>query len=175
MRRFVGMAALALMLGGCGAAAGGIAPGALGVSARDAYVEARSVARSWAPESELRWVEGEDIGTDGIALPESGVWTFHYTAPGETRDLRVRVTPLETMSEERPVTGPPGYILGDNVLDTSWIDSRRAMAGVEQAAASALDAPVSVLLVPTRPPQWIVEIDGTRWRVHAETGEVLER
>lgn len=173
MKRF-GLALLALTLPGCGSAAARIAPGDLGVGARDAYVEARSVARSWAPDARLRWVEGDDIGTDGVALPERGAWTFHYTAPGELRELAIRVLPLETVSEERPVSGPPGYVIGENTLGTAWLDSRSVMERVAAAAGSALDAPVDLLLVPTRPPQWIVRTDGRRWRLHAETGEVLE-
>lgn len=169
----MGTAVLAAALVGCGSASGGLTPGALGVSARDAFVEARSVARAWSPDARLRWVEGDAIDTDGRALPETGAWTFHYTAPGQTRALVVRVTPLETGSEEQLPASPPGYVIGDRGLDPSWIDSREALDAVE-AAAGAPDGPVSLLLVPTRPPQWVVrgESGGERWSVHAETGEV---
>lgn len=176
MMRLAMTAVLAVTLVGCGSAAGRIAPDLLGVSARDGFIEARSVARVWSPDARLRWVEGEGINLDGLAVPESGSWQFHYTAPDETRQLVVRVLPLETMSEEQPVSSPPGIIIGDNALGTSWVDSRAAMNAVAAAAADP-QAPVSMLLVPTRPEQWIIRAadTGERWHVDAETGEVLER
>jgi hypothetical protein len=173
MKRLAATAAL-VALAGCGAATEGVAPGALGVSARDAFIEARSVARSWAPDARLRWLEGSGIGADGVALPEAGEWRFHYTATGKTQALVVRVRPLETASEEQAYSSPPGYVIGDQDVGASWIDSRAAVDAVRGAAGS-LEAPVGLLLVPTRPVQWLVRPggDGPRWRVHAETGEVL--
>lgn len=177
MKRIAGMTAVAVTLAACGSAVGRIPTDALGISARDAYVEARSVARSWVPDAELRWVEGVGIGADGIARPQVGSWEFHYTAPGQTRELFVRVDPLESAAEERPVTGPPGYVIGDNALGASWIDSREAAAAVAAEAPAGLTGSLSLLLVPMRPAQWVIESEdgGVRWRVHAETGEVLER
>lgn len=172
MKKLVATAVLATTLAGCGVASEGLAPGALGVSARDAYLEARSVARSWDADARLRWVEGKSIGADGVALPESGSWLFHYTAPG--RALVVRVTPLETGSEEQPFSSPPGYVIGDNAVGTSWIDSRAVMDAVRTAASDPPSAPISLILVPTRPAQWLVRADGgARWRVTAESGEIL--
>lgn len=174
MTRLVMTAALVAAVAGCGSAAGRLAPGALGISARDAFTEARSVARVWSPDARLRWVEGEGIDAAGLALPDQGVWHFHYTAPGNTRQLLVRVLPLETTSEERAPSSPPGYVIGDNALGTSWIDSGAAMQAVSTASPQATPAPASMLLVPTRPEQWIVRYpEGERWRIHAETGEVL--
>ncbi len=175
MMRTAMTAMLAVTLVGCGSAAGRIAPDLLGVTARDAYTEARSVAHVWSPDARLRWVEGQGINAEGIALPETGAWQFHYTAPGQTRELLIRVMALETDSEERPATSPPGYIIGDNALGTAWVDSRRVMEALAASRPDSLPATVSMLLVPTRPEQWIVRSDegGERWRVHAATGEVL--
>lgn len=175
MMRLAMAAILALTLAGCGAAAGRIAPEVLGVSARDAYTEARSVARVWSPDARLRWVEGEAINPAGIALPDGGSWLFHYTAPGRTRALFVRVQALDTNSEERPFSSPPGYVIGDNSLSTEWVDSRIVMGAVAAAAGEPVSAPVSMLLVPTRPEQWVVRVGeaGERWRVDAATGEVV--
>ena len=174
MKRLVATAALTAALVGCGAASEGVGPGELGVSARDAFLEARSVARTWDADARLRWVEGKSIGADGVALPEAGAWQFHYTAPDATRALVVQVAPLETGSEEQPFSSPPGYVIGDNDVGTSWIDSRAVMDAVRAAASEAPSAPVSMILVPTRPEQWLVRDDGgARWRVAAENGEVL--
>lgn len=175
MTRLAMVALLAMTFGGCGSATGRIAPDLLGVSARDAYTEARSVARVWAPDARLRWVEGDAIDPAGIALPDVGAWNFHYSAPGNARALFVRVQPLETTSEERPPASPPGFVIGDNALSTAWIDSRAAMEAVAAAADEPIDAPVSMLLVPTRPEQWIVRVGdaATRWPLDARTGEVV--
>lgn len=174
MTRLVMAAVLALALAGCGAAAGRLAPGALGVSARDAFTEARSVARVWSEDARLRWVEGEGIAPSGVALPDQGAWTFHYSAPGHTRQLAVRVLPLETASEERAPSSPPGFVIGDNGLSTAWIDSGAAMQALVDAVPAAATGPASMLLVPTRPEQWIVRTgDGGRWHIHAVSGEVL--
>lgn len=176
MRRLAMAAVLALTLAGCGAAAGRIAPDVLGVSARDAYTEARSVARVWSPDARLRWVEGEGINPMGIALPDGGSWQFHYTAPGKVQALSVRVEALEeTRSEERPFASPPGLVIGDNTLSTAWVDSRVVMAAVTAAAEQPVQEPVSMLLVPARPEQWIVRVgdEPERWHVEAATGEVV--
>lgn len=175
MKRLAMAATLAVTVSGCGAASERIAPSALGVSARDAFIEARSMARVWSPDARLRWVEGEAINPDGIALPGSGAWTFHYTAPGTSGQLAVRVMPLETVSTEQPFTSPPGIVIGDNALGTSWVDSGVAMAAVAEATARPAAPAGSMLLVPTRPEQWIIRAadTGERWTVHAETGEVL--
>lgn len=175
MMRLAMTAALAGILAGCGSATGGIAPGALGVSARDAFTEARSVARVWSADARLRWVAGEDISRDGMALPDHGAWEFHYTAPGTTQELLVRVLPLATASEERPATSPPGYVVGENALGTSWVDSDVAMSAIAAASTGGPTGTVSMLLVPTRPERWVIRAaeGGTRWEVEAATGEIL--
>lgn len=169
------VAVLAMALAACGSAAGRIAPDILGVSARDAHTEARSVARVWSQDARLRWVEGEGINPEGIAVPDGGAWQFHYTAPGKTQALYVRVQALDTDSEERPPASPPGFVIGDNDLSTDWVDSRIAMQAVAAAAGQAVSAPVSMLLVPTRPEQWVIRVGDARerWRVDAATGEVV--
>ena len=172
MMRFAVAATLAVTLAGCGSAAGSLAPGALGVSARDAYVEARSVAEVWASDARLRWVEGTDLAPSGIALVEEGAWHFHYTSRSSTRELVVTVQPLATDSEERPVTSPPGIVIGDNALGTAWVDSRIVMDEIA-ARTDGVEGPVSMLLVPTRPEQWIVRTGEERWRLDAETAEVV--
>lgn len=174
MMRLAMTAALAITLLGCGAASGRIAADALGVSARDAHVEARSVATVWSSSARLRWVEGEGISASGVALAGEGAWTFHYTAPNRSEGLTVRVMSLQTTSEERPATSPPGIIIGDNAVGTSWVDSRVVMGSISASGAS-VSAPLSMRLVPMQPERWIVGGSGseTRWEVHAETGEVL--
>ncbi len=48
------------------------------------------------------------------------------------------------------------------------------MDAVRAAAADPPSAPISLILVPIRPVQWLVRDDGdARWRVAAESGEVL--
>mgnify|MGYP001333990832 CR=1 FL=1 len=177
--RFGGSAApllLAAALAGCGSATGSIPTENLGVTARDALLEARSIARAWDAGARLRYVEGENVSANGLALAGGGQWRFHYIAPGRTGELLVRVTGLETASEERAATSPPGYVVGDNALGTAWIDSPDAMAAVLQAREGGAPGLASLLLVPTRPEQWVVRFPDAaseRWRVNAETGEVL--
>lgn len=173
--RLASMAALVGILAGCGAATGRLAPDSLGVSARDAFTEARSTARVWSADARLRWVAGQNISPAGVALPDQGAWEFHYTAPGTTRELVVRVFPLTTSSEEQPATSPPGYVIGDNALGTRWVDSQEVMSAIAASTAGGASGAVSMMLVPTRPERWVVRaVDGdARWEVEAETGEVL--
>lgn len=160
-------------LSACASAASRIDPGTLGLTARDGYVEARSVAASWSGQARLRYVQGDSIAPTGAALPDRGVWRFHYTAPDRTGELMVTVTPLAVESEERPVTSPPGYIIGDFALDTSWLDSPRALEGIAAEVDGQVESGVSMLLVPTRPNRWVVRTGDQRVEIHAETGEVL--
>jgi hypothetical protein len=172
MRRLT-TALLAIGLAGCGSATSGIAPGALAITAQDAFFEARTAARVWDPGARLRYVEGLGVDANGRTAPETGEWRFHYTASGKTGELLVRVAPLATEQEERAATSPPGYVLGDNALDDDWVDSPLVLEAVNATNASVGSA--TLLLVPTNPSQWIVrptEGDG-RWRVNAETGEVI--
>lgn len=167
------VALVATTVGGCGSAAGGIPGSQLGVTARDAYVEARSVARSWDPDARLRYVQGRNIAPSGVALPREGAWWFHYTAQGQVRELMVAVSALETASEERPVTSPPGFIIGDNALGPSWIDSPEALNALTTEREVEFEI-ADLLLVPARPEQWVIRPDGgMAWRVNAGTGEVL--
>lgn len=169
-------ALLALTLTACGAATAGIPAAELGVTARDAYLEARTDARSWSPDARLRYVEGLGISSGGQALQGTGEWRFHYTAPGQTGELLVRVTGLEMASEERPATSPPGYVLGDNALDASWVDSPRVLDAVLAARGEAAPGLAELILVPTSPARWVVrfpEEGSARWTVNAETGAVL--
>lgn len=163
-------------LAGCGSAAGSIPSERLGITARDAFLEARSVARGWDAGARLRYVEGEGIAANGVAPAEGGQWRFHYIAPGRTGELLIRVSGLQTESEERPATSPPGYVVGENVLGASWIDSPAALGAVLQAREGGAPGAATLLLVPTRPEQWVVrfpDVASERWRVNAETGEVL--
>lgn len=176
MMRLAGTAVLTIALLGCGSAAGRLAPGALGVSARDADTEARSTARVWSSSARLRWIEGQGIDPGGMAIPGEGFWRFHYTATDQRQELVVEVRALQTTTEERPPTSPPGIIIGDNALSTSWIDSQEAMGAAFTDTTSAPDGPFSMLLVPTRPEQWIIRAGDVtdRWHVHARSGEVLQ-
>lgn len=175
MMRLAVAGVLAVTLAGCGSAAGRIGAEALGVSARDAHAEARSVARVWSANARLRWVEGTGIDAGGIAIPGEGVWRFHYTANDQSDELVVQIQALESATEERAPTSPPGIVIGDNALGTSWIDSGDAMDAVA-AATGVGSGSYSMLLVPTRPEQWIVRVADAsdRWHVHAGTAEVLQ-
>lgn len=176
MMRLAVAGVLAVTLAGCGSAANRIGAEALGVSARDAHSEARSVARVWSSNARLRWVEGTGIDAGGIAIPGQGVWRFHYTANDQSQELVVQIQALESASEERAPTSPPGIVIGDNALGGSWIDSREAMDAVRTADTGATAGSYSMLLVPTRPEQWIVRVADAsdRWHVHAGTAEVLQ-
>lgn len=173
------IALLALALSGCGAAAGRIPADVLGISARDGYVEARTEARSWDANARLRYVEGSGIAANGLALQGTGEWRFHFTASGRAGEVLVRVTPLEISSEERAATSPPGYVIGSNVLDGSWIDSPAALETVLRARgeAAAAGQVAEMLLVPTQPTRWVVrfpEAGTQRWTVNAETGTLIQ-
>lgn len=172
-------ALLTICLAACGAATSRLPAGDLAMTARSAYLEARTDARSWNAGATLRYVEGLGITADGRAVQGTGEWRFHYTAPGQPGELLVRVTPLEMVREERAATSPPGYVLGENALGESWVDSPAAMAAVVGARPGAA-APVTaaeMLLVPTRPARWVVRVPAegsARWIVNAETGTVVE-
>lgn len=169
-------ALLAFPLIACGAATSGIPAEDLAITARQAHLEARTDARSWSQQARLRYVEGLGIGPTGAAAQGSGEWRFHYTAAGMSGELLVRVTPLEMVSEERPATSPPGYVLGDNALDESWVDSPAVMETVLGAVDAGAGA-AELVLVPTRPARWIVRFPAAgsaRWMVDAATGALLE-
>ena len=169
-------ALLAFAAAGCGAANAGIVED-LGITARSAFLEARTEARSWSTQTQLRYVEGLGIAADGRALQGTGEWRFHYTAPGKTGELLVRVTPLEMVTEERAATSPPGYVIGTNTLSSSWVDSPEAMATVLQANPGGASQFAELLLVPTSPHRWVVrfpEVGSERWTVNAETGTLMQ-
>lgn len=168
------IAFLALALSGCGAASPNITPGALAVSARDAFTEARATARGWDSQARLRYVEGLEIAPSGRATRETGVWRYHYTAPGRSNELLVRVAALGLETQEQPPTSPPGYVLGGNAVGTDWIDSPEALAVIlEDRGGSEL---AEMVLVPTTPARWVVrfpEAGSERWVVNAETGGLM--
>jgi hypothetical protein len=172
-------ALLALGIAACGAATAAIPPGALGITARDAFLEARTEARSWSRDARLRYVEGSGITASGQALQDAGEWRFHYTTPGRTGELLVRVSPLVLTAEERAATSPPGYVIGDEALDGSWVDSPEAIQTVLDARSDVAAAGLAaeLLLVPTRPARWVVRFPAqgsARWVVDAQTGVLIE-
>lgn len=174
MSRFGGTLLVAALLSGCGSGAA-VPPRPAGVSAHEALAEAQVVADTWVDDARLRWVEGDGIDPDGQAIPDGGMWAFHYATGTMDLELVVRVSPFQMVSEERRPTLPQGYALGEGTLGPSWIDSGDALAALAGPTMSSL-APFSLLLVPTRPPRWVVRSDaGGRWEVQAETGEVLSR
>ncbi|HEX7049270.1 MAG TPA: hypothetical protein VF188_03575 [Longimicrobiales bacterium] len=173
--------ALVAALAGC--ASGGRGGGDdLRVSAGDAAREAWTVARTWAEDPALRYVEGEGVTWEGTVPSEGGTWRFIYGAPERPEQLVVTVTPRTLERATRPPQSPPGFAVGDASLGGEWVDSRAVLAAVRAAGGEALrsgdgGAAISMLLVPLRPPQWVVrvvtEAGERRWRVNAETGEVL--
>lgn len=170
-------ALLALTLAACGAATSGIPAEQLAISARDALLEARTEARGWSVDSRLRYVEGLGITAAGRAVQGTGEWRFHYTAAGQPGELLVRVTPLEMISEERAATSPPGFVLGDNAVGETWIDSPTVLETVLRARQDAGAPAAELVLVPTRPARWVVrfpEEGSARWVVDAETGALVE-
>jgi hypothetical protein len=173
MKSIVAAATVAFAVAGCASAAESVGADALGITARDAYAEARSVGRSWSDGARLRWVEGVDIAPSGLALPDGGAWRFHYTAADRTGGVVVTVTPLGVAEEEGPPASPPGLIIGDAALSTTWIDSPAVMEAIE-GASGGIGGPGALYLVPARPERWIVRNgDGDRWEIEAGTGAVL--
>jgi hypothetical protein len=169
-----GTAFLIAAMTACGPATGRLGEG-LGVTARDAFLEARTRAVTWDASARLRWMEGENLSSAGMALPGEGEWRLHYTAPGRTQGLMVTVTSLESGAVEQPPTPPPGVATGDAALDDTWLNSPAALARVMEARAASVPDRVHMRLVPTRPMQWVVTIpdEPRTWRVDARTGEVV--
>ncbi len=175
MSRLGGTLLIAALLSACGSGAAGT-PRPLGVTAHGALGEARAIAGDWSPDARLRWVEGEGIDDRGYALPDRGGWAFHFTTPASALELVVRVSPFELIQEERRPTSPPGYTLEDRYLGPTWLDSGEVLAAISGDDSAPPRSPFSLLLVPTRPPRWLVRSEvGRRWSVHAESGEVLSR
>jgi hypothetical protein len=176
MRAWAAMGlALGVSLGltGCGTA--GLTPSELGITARDALVEARTRAGTWDSNARLRWVEGLGITPAGVALPGAGQWRLHYTAPGRQVALVVTVAPLQTGEEERTFAPPPGYEIGQSGLPDTWMDSPQTLARILAVRGGGVPENATMLLVPGQPEQWVVMFpdDGRRWRLNAQTGEVL--
>src|SRR5690606_21041496 len=154
----------------------------LRITAQDAAREANTVARAWSPDAVLRYIEGEGVTADGYVEPRRGAWRLVYEAPGRAEQLVVTATPTALDEATRPPQTPAGYVLGDAALPATWVDSPAAATAARAAdGADALlgrrDAAVSMLLVPVRPPQWVIRAAaGTetgQWRVDAATGTVL--
>jgi hypothetical protein len=168
---------LAVVLGSaaCGAAAGRLSPGDLGVTARDAYLEGRTRATTWDGSARLRWMEGVSISSTGMALPGSGFWRLHYTAPNRASGLVVTVGALQATEEERSPTWPEGFTIGDRSVSGTWVDSPEVMARVLSARGTGIPEDVNLLLVPETTLQWVVTIPGEarRWRLDAATGQVI--
>jgi hypothetical protein len=165
----------------CASAASQISPQRLRISAQDAAREARAAAVTWASAAALRYVEGEGITPEGYVLPGRGAWRFIYEAADRADQLVVTVTPKALEQATRPRQSPPGFAVGEATLPGEWIDSPAALAAVRSAGAESLlaspEPAISLLLVPLRPPQWVVRIAAGResreWRVDARTGAVV--
>jgi hypothetical protein len=171
--RAVGVGVITAGVAGCGAA--GLAPGEMGVTARDAFLEGRTRAATWDAGARLRWMEGVGISSAGMALPGVGQWRLHYTAPGRDLGLVVTVGSVETGQEERSPTSPPGFVIGAERVAEPFIDSPEAVSRVLAARGGAVPETATMLLVPTVPPQWVITFpdDTRRWRLNAGTGEVV--
>jgi len=160
-----------LLAGGCGSARGAVDVDALALTARQAWAEARSQARGWSTDARLRYVEGAAVDNQGRVLPDAGYWRFVYDAPGESQQLAVTVRPTDVEATERAPQSPPGFVIGDRVLGSEWIDSPAAIA-----AAPAFDTGtrVPMLLVPTSPERWFVTYSDGRVGIDAATGARVE-
>lgn len=181
MRR-MSWAATFLALAGCATAGEQVPAERLRISARDAAREANTVARAWAPDAALRFLEGEGVTPDGYVEPGRGAWRVVYEAPGRAEQLVVTATPTALEHATRPPQPPAGYVLEDGALPSAWVDSPQAAAAARQAGGAGgplarRDAAVSMLLAPLRPPQWVIRAvaDGQagQWRVDAASGAVL--
>ncbi|HEY8470159.1 MAG TPA: hypothetical protein VIL18_10980 [Longimicrobiales bacterium] len=183
MRRMRWAATLvAAALAGCATAGEPVRPERLRISAQDAAREANTVARAWAPDAALRFLEGEGVTPDGYVEPGRGAWRVVYEAPGRAEQLVVTATPTGLERATRPPQSPAGYVLEDGTLPPAWVDSPQAAAAARQASGARgplgrRDAAVSMLLVPLQPPQWVIRAvaDGQagQWRVDAASGAVL--
>lgn len=169
------------VLAACAPATEGVPPERLRISARDAAREAGTVAAAWADSTDLRYIEGDGVTPDGYVLPGAGAWRLVYDSPGREEQLVVTVTPRELTDTLRAPLSPPGFVLGDAALEPGWIDSPAALAAVRATGGLdgvASDTTLTALLVPVRPPQWILRVAGTgdtrRWRVDATTGQVID-
>jgi len=155
--------ALPVALAAC--APGRVEPELLRITAHDAAREARLVAVGWA------------------VPPGRGAWRFIYEAADRADQLVVTITPEDVEQTTRPRQSPPGFVLGDAPLPEEWIDAPAALAAARAAGAepflAASDAAITLLLLPLRPPQWVVRVaaggQSRQWRVDARSGEVLER
>lgn len=165
----------------CSSAVSQVSPQRLRISAQDAAREARTVAVSWSNSAELHYIEGEGVTPEGYVLPGRGAWRFIYGAPNRADQLVVTVTPKSLEEATRPRQSPPGMALGEATLPGEWVDSPVALAAVRAAGAesllTSLDQAISLLLVPLRPPQWVVRVaagqESREWRVDAGTGSVV--
>lgn len=157
-------------------------PQALSIAAKAAVRQAYTEAVAWAPEPELRYVQGVGVGSTGRVLPGSGRWVVVYGSDELAEQLVVTVTPTTLERVTRPPQSPPGYATGAAELDGDWVDSPAVLMAVSEDGGVALlaspDASISMLLVPTSPPRWIVRVasgGATReWQVSARTGLVLQ-
>ena len=167
MRKHVLLLA-ATLLAACGAPVIQHVAG-LRVSAHDALREANLQAVSWDPDAALSYVEGVGISPDGYApAGAESLWRFAFDAPSKTEQLVVSVSAAAEERVTRPRQSPSGIALGNARLRSDWIDSPRALEAIR--ASLPADTTLSMLLVPTTPPQWIVRAGGRQWRVHASTG-----
>lgn len=159
----------------CAPAVSQIPPERLRISAQDAVREARTVAVSWARGASLRYVEGEGVTPEGYVLPNKGAWRFVYEASNRADQLVVTVTPKRLDQTTRPRQAPAGYAIGDAALPEEWIDSPAVLARVRERGGATLlgaaEPAISLLLVPLRPPQWVVRVavgaESREWRVEA--------
>ncbi|MGH7476246.1 MAG: hypothetical protein ACRELD_08145 [Longimicrobiales bacterium] len=175
-RRWRWALGLGLALSGCAPAVGPELIAGLRVSARQALGEALTVARTWSPAAELRWLEGWQVSSNGYVLSgDDARWDFVFEAPGQEQQLVVTVTPRSLDSVRRARQSPTGFVIGTNRLPGDWVDSPAVMQEVLEAEPGVAAAGVELLLVPLQRPQWIIrtELNGRdlEWRVDAGTGE----
>lgn len=180
--RGIGIGLTLTLLHACGPAAGDISPERLSITAGDALREAETAAAGWADDARLRYVEGEGVRGSGRVLPGRGYWRFVYSTPARAEQLAVTVTPRAIEDVTRPPRSPAGFSIDDAAVGADWVDAPQVLTAVRASRGGTIidrsDAAISMLLVPGRPPQWVVRVaaDGEtrQWRVNARTGAVID-
>ena len=156
--------------GACASASQSVPTSALELTARQAYAEARNQALGWSGAAQLQYVEGAAVTGQGTVRRDAGYWRFVFSAPGESQQLAVQVTPTDVQAEQRAPQSPPGFIIGERTLGGGWIDSDAALAPLPPLNQGTR---VPMLLVPAPSESWYVTLSDGRVQVDAASGRVV--